>query len=199
MKTEEKIEVFFARLQKLGYDIPGKCLLSLKTEEKIENYCYRYGEVTTANEANKDLLTLNAKLMEQYGAKVVLQSGTYWASVWACLGYRIPPISYLHAENFFGEIRCTGDLFMDEFAQGYAEPIAKQIAAIYEKSLPYKPSAVLVYKRGPVLWGETLDEVLDKALALEEVAKLAYHVTDIAGINNKFLSYGAMEKAYLDK
>ena len=89
----------------------------------------------------------------------IVHTHSEWATSWAQAGRSIPCYGTTHADYIYGEVPCvrnTGVLIADYF-----------------KDLDYKAvPAVLCKNHGPFTWGKDAHEAVQKAVVLEEVAKM---------------------------
>ena len=106
----------------------------------------------------------------------VVHTHSSYATSWAQAGLSIPCYGTTHADYIYGEVPClrnltkaeieeayernTGDLIVDEFRR-----MGKDVVAV---------PAVLCKNHGPFTWGKDAHDAVHNAVALEEVAKMAY-------------------------
>jgi L-ribulose-5-phosphate 4-epimerase len=96
-------------------------------------------------------------------AKSIIHTHSTFATVWAVAEKPIPVLCTAHAD-FFGE-----EIPLSEYAPVGSEAIAKAVLKVLGKS-----GVVLLRKHGVMVVGNSLDDVIKKAIFLEEVAKIAY-------------------------
>jgi L-ribulose-5-phosphate 4-epimerase len=104
----------------------------------------------------------------------IVHTHSMWASCWAQAGRSIPPLGETHTDLFCGEIPCTGELPATATENGYGKATGNIIVEALKNLDPVKTPAVLVYRHGPFVWGDSLESALKNASVLEEVAKMAY-------------------------
>ena len=96
-------------------------------------------------------------------AKSIIHTHSTFATVWAVAEKPIPVLCTAHADVFGEEIP------LSEYAPVGSEAIAKAVLKVLGKS-----GVVLLRKHGVMVVGNSLDDVIKKAIFLEEVAKIAY-------------------------
>jgi L-ribulose-5-phosphate 4-epimerase len=92
------------------------------------------------------------------------------ATIWAQAGLPIPCLGTTHADHFCGDIPVTRELSPTEIAHDY---LAATGRAITEAAAHPQVQAVLVTHHAPFVWGATLEEALENAIALERIADMA--------------------------
>ena len=101
------------------------------------------------------------------------------ATSWAQAGNNIPVLGTTHADFFNGEIPCTRQLTTNEINENYEEKIGETIVEKFAGLNPMEIPAVLIYSRGPVVWGKTIDEAIFNATVLEQIAQMAINTNII--------------------
>ena len=101
------------------------------------------------------------------------------ATSWAQAGKGIPVLGTTHADFFNGEIPCTRQLTEAEIAGNYEEETGKAIIERFVNINPMEIPAALIYSRGPIVWGENVQEAVRNAAILEDVAKMAFRTVVI--------------------
>jgi L-ribulose-5-phosphate 4-epimerase len=96
-------------------------------------------------------------------AKSIIHTHSTFSTVWAVAEKPIPVLCTAHADVFGEEIP------LSEYAPVGSEAIAKAVLKVLGKS-----GVVLLRKHGVMVVGNSLDDVIKKAIFLEEVAKIAY-------------------------
>jgi L-ribulose-5-phosphate 4-epimerase len=127
----------------------------------------------------------------------VVHTHSSYATSWSQAGKAIPPLGTTHADHFLGEIPVTRRLTGNEIKKEYELNTGKVIAAAIGKSDPLNIPSVLVINHGPFCWGTDTSEAVYNAVALEEIAKMAFY-TFILG-NNKPVSNTLLEKHFRRK
>ncbi|MEK6914080.1 MAG: L-ribulose-5-phosphate 4-epimerase AraD [Nanoarchaeota archaeon] len=81
-----------------------------------------------------------------------------------------------HADYFNGDIPVINSLTEDEILNDYELNTGKNIVRYFkDKNInPSEVSACLVSSHGAFVWGENLQSALEKAIILEEIAKMNY-------------------------
>lgn len=124
--------------------------------------------------------------------KSVVHTHSTYATIWAQVGNAIPPLGTTHGDDFYGEIPCTRSLTEEEIGSNYEENTGhllmetlKQRHPVFnqgssqsqqkdEKMALRKTPAILVKQHGPFVWSVSPEKAVEKALVLEEVAKMAW-------------------------
>jgi L-ribulose-5-phosphate 4-epimerase len=124
----------------------------------------------------------------------VVHTHSTYATSWAQAGKPIPPFGTTHADHFFGEVPCTRMLNDKEISSDYEENTGKIIIEkIGTKNPLYTPS-ILVNCHGPFSWGEDAEKAVYNAVALEEIARMAFY-TILLG-KNESVSKSLIDKHY---
>lgn len=105
----------------------------------------------------------------------VVHTHSPWATMWAQACREIPCLGTTHADYFYGSIPVTRVLTQEEIGEEYEENTGKVIAECFSGIDPLDIPGVLVAQHGPFTWGRTVDEAVQHAIILEEVAKMAWH------------------------
>jgi L-ribulose-5-phosphate 4-epimerase len=105
----------------------------------------------------------------------VVHTHSTYATSWAQAGKAIPPFGTTHADHFYGEVPCTRMLTKKETETGYelntGKIIIEKLGAIDPLTLP----SVLVCGHGPFCWGSDPENAVYNAVALEEIARMAFY------------------------
>ena len=124
------------------------------------------------------------------GIRGVVHTHSAYATAWAQAGREIPALGTTHADHFYGPIPCTRPLTVAEIQDAYEENTGRAIVERFlgkerparrgvkasstaQRLDPLHMPAVLVAYHAPFVWGETLEEAVETALALEQVARMA--------------------------
>ncbi len=97
------------------------------------------------------------------------------AVAFAQAGMSIPALGTTHADYFYGDIPCTGELSEQEVNDAYEANTGKVIVETLNQmdtdimAIP----AILVKNHGPFTWGKNADESVYHAVVLETVAEMA--------------------------
>lgn len=105
----------------------------------------------------------------------IVHTHSSYATSWAQAGRAIPPFGTTHADHFYGEVPCTRLLTQKETESEYeintGKIIIEKLGAVNPLTMP----SVLVNGHGPFCWGKNADAAVYNAIALEEIAKLAFY------------------------
>lgn len=105
----------------------------------------------------------------------VAHTHSSYATSWAQAGRAIPPFGTTHADHFYGEVPCTRLLTQQEAENDYeintGKIIIEKIGTVNPLTLP----SVLVNGHGPFCWGNDAENAVYNAVALEEIAKMAFY------------------------
>jgi len=122
----------------------------------------------------------------------VVHTHSTYATSWAQAGRPIPPFGTTHADHYYGEVTCTRLLTDKEIGSNYeintGKVIVETLAAVNPLTIP----SVLVNSHGPFCWGKSAAEAVYNAVALEEIARMAFY-TVLLGRSEP------VNKALLDK
>ena len=105
----------------------------------------------------------------------VVHTHSSYATSWAQAGRAIPPLGTTHADHFYGEVPCTRLLTKKEIESDYeintGRIIIEKLGAVNPLTVP----SVLVNGHGPFCWGNDAENAVYNAVALEEIAKMAFY------------------------
>jgi L-ribulose-5-phosphate 4-epimerase len=105
----------------------------------------------------------------------IVHTHSSYATAWAQAGRSIPPFGTTHADHFYGEVPCTRLLTKKEMENDYEINTGKIIVESVGSSDPLTVQSVLVNGHGPFCWGKDADNAVYNAIALEEIAKMAFY------------------------
>ena len=105
----------------------------------------------------------------------IVHTHSTWATIWAQSGRSIPAYGTTHADNFYGQIKCTRKLTEKEVNDDYEKNTGKVIIEAIKEDDPIANPAILCSSHGPFTFGKTPEEAAHNATVLEEVAKMAYY------------------------
>jgi L-ribulose-5-phosphate 4-epimerase len=105
----------------------------------------------------------------------VVHTHSTYATSWAQAGKDIPAFGTTHADHFYGEVPCTRKLTAKEIDTEYEINTGKVIIERLGKTDPLAVPSVLVNCHGPFSWGIDADEAVYNAVALEEIARMAFY------------------------
>jgi L-ribulose-5-phosphate 4-epimerase len=105
----------------------------------------------------------------------VVHTHSSYATSWAQAGRAIPPYGTTHADHFYGEVPCTRLLTQKETDNDYEINTGKIIIEKMGTVNPLTVPSVLVNGHGPFCWGSDVENAVYNAVALEEIAKMAFY------------------------
>ena len=105
----------------------------------------------------------------------IVHTHSTWATVWAQACRGIPALGTTHADYFFGEIPCTGQLTQQQTAGDYESETGLAIAERFRAGSidPVQMPVVLVANHGPFAWGKDANDAVHNAAVLELTARMA--------------------------
>jgi L-ribulose-5-phosphate 4-epimerase len=122
----------------------------------------------------------------------VVHTHSTFATSWAQAGKAIPPFGTTHADHFYGAVPCTRLLTDEEIKTDYEINTGKVIVETLASVDPLTVPSVLVKSHGPFCWGKDARDAVYNAIALEEIARMAFY-TVLLGRDE------AVNKVLLDK
>jgi L-ribulose-5-phosphate 4-epimerase len=105
----------------------------------------------------------------------VVHTHSTYATSWAQAGKDIPAFGTTHADHFYGEVPCTRQLTAKEVDSDYEINTGKVIIERLGRKDPLAVPSVLVNSHGPFSWGIDEEEAVYNAVALEEIARMAFY------------------------
>jgi L-ribulose-5-phosphate 4-epimerase len=105
----------------------------------------------------------------------VVHTHSTYATAWAQAGRAIPAFGTTHADHYYGEVSCTRLLTVEETVKHYEINIGKIIIEKLGKVDPLSVPSVLVSGHGPFCWGRDAENAVYNAVALEEIARMAFY------------------------
>ncbi|MCX6326848.1 MAG: L-ribulose-5-phosphate 4-epimerase [Bacteroidia bacterium] len=105
----------------------------------------------------------------------VVHTHSSYATSWAQAGRAIPPFGTTHADHFYGDVPCTRLLTDKEIESDYEINTGKVIVETLGSVNPLTVPSVLVNSHGPFCWGTDADNAVYNAVALEEIARMAFY------------------------
>jgi len=127
----------------------------------------------------------------------VVHTHSSYATSWAQAGKAIPPFGTTHADHYYGEVPCTRLLTDNEIETDYEINTGKVIVEKMGKVNPLSVPSVLVCSHGPFCWGKDADNAVYNAVALEEIAKMAFYTVFLG--KNEPISQSLLDKHYKRK
>ena len=122
----------------------------------------------------------------------IVHTHSAYATAWAQAGRPIPAYGTTHADHFYGEVPCSRKLTDEEIKGDYEENTGKVIVEVFKKVDPMAVPSVLVNSHGPFCWGTDAGNAVYNAVALEEIAKIAFFTESLG-------KKGSIEQTLLDK
>lgn len=106
----------------------------------------------------------------------VCHTHSTFATSWAQAHKDIPALGTTHADNFNGDIPCTGKMSKKEIKNNYELNTGKVIVKEFKKRKikPDEMPGVIVNSHGPFTWGNSAKDAVKNSVVLEEVAKMAF-------------------------
>jgi L-ribulose-5-phosphate 4-epimerase len=115
-------------------------------------------------------------LYETYSAiGGIVHTHSSYATSWAQAGKAISPFGTTHADHYYGEIPCTRLLTDKEIENEYEINTGKIIVESLAFLNPLAVPSVLVNCHGPFCWGTSTEDAVYNAVALEEIARMAFY------------------------
>lgn len=127
----------------------------------------------------------------------IVHTHSSFATSWAQTGRGIPAFGTTHADHFYGEVPCTRALTDAEVESDYEINTGNVIAETIGDADPLLIPSVLVNNHGPFSWGADVADAVYNAVALEEIARIAFY-TVLLG-NTKPVSRTLMDKHFRRK
>ena len=102
----------------------------------------------------------------------IVHTHSSFATAWAQAGEEIPCYGTTHADHFDGAVPVTRPLTAAEIEGEYERTTGEVILETFVRLElePLDRPAVLVASHGPFAWGASVEEAVENAIALEEVA-----------------------------
>ena len=106
----------------------------------------------------------------------IVHTHSTYAVAWAQAQRAIPNIGTTQADYFSREIPCTRQMTETEIRGDYETETGNVIVACFrEQNInPLHVPGVLVSNHGPFAWGKNVNDAVQNAVVLEEVAKMAF-------------------------
>jgi len=105
----------------------------------------------------------------------IVHTHSTYATSWAQAGRSIPPFGTTHADHFFGEVPCTRLMTKKETESDYEINTGKIIIEKLGDVDPLTIPSLLVCGHGPFCWGSDPENAVYNAVALEEIARMAFY------------------------
>jgi L-ribulose-5-phosphate 4-epimerase len=127
----------------------------------------------------------------------VVHTHSTYATSWAQAGRNIPALGTTHADHYYGEVPCTRELTDQEIKNDYELNTGKVIVERLVHSDPLAVPSALVNCHGPFCWGLDPGEAVYNAVALEEIARMAFYTVLLN--HEKPVSKKLLDKHFLRK
>ncbi|MDQ1296480.1 MAG: L-ribulose-5-phosphate 4-epimerase [Bacteroidota bacterium] len=124
----------------------------------------------------------------------IVHTHSTYATSWAQAGKSIPPLGTTHADHYYGAVPCTRKLTGNEVNKEYEINTAKVIVEALKGVDPLSVPSVLVNCHGPFCWGTDTEDAVYNAIALEEIARIAFY-TVLLG-KKEPIDKGLLDKHY---
>lgn len=118
----------------------------------------------------------------------IVHTHSAYATSWAQAGMSIPPFGTTHADHYYGSVPCARKLTEEEVKTDYEKNTGSVILEILKDSDPMAVPSVLVSSHGPFCWGHDPENAVYNAIALEEIARMAFY-TVLLGNNDPIDQY----------
>jgi L-ribulose-5-phosphate 4-epimerase len=127
----------------------------------------------------------------------IVHTHSTYATSWAQAGKAIPPFGTTHADHFYGVVSCTRKLTKKETEANYEDNTGRVILEDIGEKDPFSVPSVLVNCHGPFSWGIDPESAVYNAVALEEIARMAFY-TILLGKNEPVDQY-LLDKHFMRK
>ncbi len=127
----------------------------------------------------------------------VVHTHSTFATSWAQAGKAIPAFGTTHADHFYGEVPCTRMLTDAEINTDYEANTGVVIVEKIGTGDPMFVPSILVKNHGPFSWGKDAGDAVYNAVALEEIARMAYNTVMLG--NTKPVDQVLLEKHFMRK
>ncbi|HBC79008.1 MAG TPA: L-ribulose-5-phosphate 4-epimerase [Bacteroidales bacterium] len=127
----------------------------------------------------------------------IVHTHSTYATSWAQAGRNIPAFGTTHADHYYGEVPCTRNLTDQEIKFDYEVNTGKVIVERLVHTDPLAVPSALVNCHGPFCWGLDPGEAVYNAVALEEIARMAFYTVLLN--HDKPISKKLLDKHFLRK
>ncbi|HBZ19794.1 MAG TPA: L-ribulose-5-phosphate 4-epimerase [Bacteroidales bacterium] len=127
----------------------------------------------------------------------IVHTHSTYATSWAQAGRNIPAFGTTHADHYYGEVPCTRKLTDQEIKFDYEVNTGKVIVERLVHTDPLAVPSALVNCHGPFCWGLDPGEAVYNAVALEEIARMAFYTVLLN--HDKPISKKLLDKHFLRK
>ncbi len=111
------------------------------------------------------------RTFEQIGG--IVHTHSTWATAWAQAQREIPVLGTTHADLSAYPVPVARALTADEVEEGYETATGAALAEAVGQRGALEVPCVLARGHAPFCWGATVEQALDAAVTLEEVARIA--------------------------
>jgi L-ribulose-5-phosphate 4-epimerase len=118
----------------------------------------------------------------------IVHTHSTYATSWAQAGKSVPPFGTTHADHYYGSVPCSRKLTGREVKDNYEINTGKVIIETLKDTDPLAVPSVLVNCHGPFCWGTDAEKAVYNAVALEEIARMAFY-TILLGKNEPIDQY----------
>ncbi len=105
----------------------------------------------------------------------VVHTHSTYATAWAQAGKSIPAFGTTHADHFYGQVPCSRKLTDEEVNNNYEVNTGEVIIETFKGKDPMIVPSVLINSHGPFCWGIDPGNAVYNAVALEEIARIAFY------------------------
>jgi L-ribulose-5-phosphate 4-epimerase len=127
----------------------------------------------------------------------VVHTHSTYATSWAQAGKAIPPFGTTHADHFYGAVPVTRKLTKKEIGSDYEINTGKVIIETLGDTDPMTMPSILVNCHGPFCWGKDAGNAVYNAVALEEIARMAFYTVLLGNLEP--VDQHLLDKHYLRK
>ena len=126
----------------------------------------------------------------------IVHTHSTYATAFAQSGREITAYGTTHADAFYGNVPCAGELTDEEIDEAYERNTGKVISEVVTdvEAIP----AILVKNHGVFTWGSTPEKAVEYAVTLEEVAKMALLTEQLNGETPRIKQH-LLDKHYFRK
>ncbi len=129
----------------------------------------------------------------------ITHTHSLWATAFAQACEGVTALGTTHADYFYGEVPCTRKLSIEEINTDYELNTGNVIVECFSDKKPLEIGGVLVASHGPFTWGKDANQSVEKAVVLEQVAKMAYIAKSLKNNNLEPMQKELLDKHYLRK
>ncbi len=127
----------------------------------------------------------------------IVHTHSAWATSWAQACREIPCLGTTHADHFYGSVPLTRALTKEEIEGEYELNTGILIAEHFRGRKILEQPGALVSEHGPFCWGRNIQEAVNHAIILEEIAKMAFRTVMLG--KDEPVQQALLEKHYSRK